>query len=249
MSDLQTLTGMVLEAAPVGDYDKRLVLLTRERGRITAFARGARRPNSQLLAASNPFAFGSFELFPGRDAWRLSRAEIRQYFRELVMDVEGAYYGFYFLEFASFYSREEADASELLTLLYLALRALTHPAIPKKLARRIFELRTMVINGEYPQVFHCVRCGKEQELTAYAVREDGLVCRDCAGGSGQIRLDPSTVYTLQYIVTSTVRKLFTFTVSDTVLGQLEKVVDAFRERWADHAFKSLEILRESNFLK
>ena len=107
----------------------------------------------------------------------------------------------------------------------------------------------MVINGEYPQVFHCVRCGKEQELTAYAVREDGLVCRDCAGGSGQIRLDPSTVYTLQYIVTSPVRKLFTFTVSDMVLGQLEKVVDAFRERWADHAFKSLEILRESNFLK
>lgn len=149
MRESVVLTGMVLRAAPSGEGDRRLILLTRERGRITVFARGARRPGSPFLAVCRPFSFGRFSLYEGRDAYNLHSAEITAYFEEFSADMERACYGSYFLEVAEYFSRENLDGTELLTLVYQSLKALLKEAIPNELVRRVFELKAMVLNGEY----------------------------------------------------------------------------------------------------
>lgn len=151
MRETTKLTGMVLKATPVGEYDRRLVILTRERGKVTAFARGAKRPGNQLMAVSRPFVFGQFSLFEGRDAYSLQNADISNYFTELAGDVQAACYGSYFLELADYYCRENIDGTEMLLLLYQSMRALLKPALPDTLIQLIFELRSMVINGEYTE--------------------------------------------------------------------------------------------------
>ena len=149
MREQVILTGMVIKSAPAGEYDRRLVILTCERGKITAFARGARRPGSTLMAASAPFVFGTFALYEGRDAYSLVSVDVQNYFREITEDMEAACYGSYFLEFADYYGRENLEAVETLTLLYQSLRALLKSAIPNRLVRAVFELKLMEINGEY----------------------------------------------------------------------------------------------------
>ncbi|MEG7530767.1 MAG: DNA repair protein RecO [Hungatella sp.] len=138
-------------STPVGEYDMRLVLLTRERGKITAFARGAKRPGNMLMGPSRPFAFGTFQLYEGKDAYNLQSAEISNYFAEIFLDMEQSCYGQYFLEFSDYYSRENLDGSQQLLLIYQSLRALLKPQISNVLIRYIFELRAMVISGEYTE--------------------------------------------------------------------------------------------------
>jgi DNA repair protein RecO (recombination protein O) len=244
MGQTIVLTGMVLAAIPIGEYDKRITLLTKERGKITAFAKGARRQGSTLTAAANPFAFGQFEVYEGRTSYTVVRASISNYFRELVADFESVYYGFYFLEIADYYTRENADELHMLKLLYQSMRALEKKTLPNRLVRCIYELKAMVINGEYPNVFSCMDCKREDRLAFFDVEKGGVLCETC-GRTGAIPVDASTLYALQYIVTSSIEKLYTFTVSEEVLKTLERVMEAYMKRYIDRRFKSLEVLKEN----
>ena len=246
MGQNTTVTGMVLNAMPIGEYDKRITLLTKERGKITAFARGARRPNSQLLAATNPFSFGEFEVFEGRSSYTMARATICNYFRELTMDFDVTYYGFYFLEFADYYCQENNDEREMLKLLYQSLRALESPAYDNRLVRAIFELKALAINGEAPNVFSCLKCGGKEQITYFSVRRGGALCEDCRKEvPDAIRIEESTMYTLQYVISSSIEKLYTFSVSDQVLLELQKIMHEYMHVYVGHSFKSLKILDEA----
>ncbi len=212
MQGYTQITGMILKAEPIGEYDRRVVILTKEMGKISAFARGARRQGSQLMAATNPFCFGEFKLYAGRNSYSVSEASISNYFEGLREDFEGACYGMFFLEVMDYYTRENNDEKEMLKLLYQSLRALMHKSLPDRLVRAVFEIKAMVLNGEFP-----------------GMPESG-------------EWDDSTKYAVSYIVDSSVEKLYTFTVTDKVLREIRQIADDYRVRYLDREFKSLEIV-------
>ena len=202
-----------MKQSPVGEYDRRVSILTKERGKLPAFAKGARKPGSRLAAATNPFSFGSFRLYEGKSSYTISEADIQNYFEELRTDYVGACYGMYFAEVADFYTRENNDERDMMKLLYQSLRALCARTLPNPLVRCVFECKAIAVNGEFP------------------------------GPPADEELEESTVYALRYIAESPVEKLYTFTVTDRVLEQLERVAARYMKLFVGCSFKSLEVLQ------
>lgn len=210
------MTGIVLKSIPVGEYDRAVTILTKEKGKISAFARNARKQNNRFMAAVSPFCFGKFKLYAGRNSYTMAEAEIDNYFEELRSNLENIYYGMYFLEVADYYTRENNAEAEMLKLLYQSLRALLHKNLDNRLVRAVYECKAMAVNGEFP------------------------------GVPGDRELSESAAYTLQFIAVTPVERLYTFTVTESVLLELQEVAAKYREKIWGHSFKSLEMLEGWN---
>ena len=212
MQDQIILTGMVIKESSIGEYDRRVTLLTKERGKISAFARGARKPNSRFIASTSLFAFGKFTMYEGRSSYNLTDTDISNYFEKMREDYDAAIYGMYFLEIADYYTRENNEESELLGLMYQSLKALLNERLDDRLVRHIFEIRSMAIEGEFP------------------------------GLPGDLEYSKSTLYTAEFIVNEPLESLYTFRVSDEVLAELVQACGILQKRYIDTEFKSLEML-------
>ena len=224
-----TVHGIVLTSMPVGEYDRRITILTSERGRITAFAKGARRPTGAFLACTRGFTYGEFTLFEGRDAYSVKAAEKVRYFEELSKDLESTYYGMYFCELAGALTREELEEAGQMKLLYLALLALTKKTMPARLIRRVYELRAIAIYGE----------GMAAEGCYYSSRYNGLRSENYAGS---VEVSETTLYTVRFIEQTPLKELFSFRVSDEVMNELERITGDHMENHVERRFKSLEVL-------
>ncbi len=211
--NLTDLTALVLSSTPVGEYDRRVVLLTRERGRIACFARGARRPGSPVMAASLPFCFGTYRIREGRNSNVLVEAKIQTFFEKIRSDMEATCYASYFAEVLRYITRENNDEAALLLLAFQSLRALESGRIPARLIRAVFEIRTLRIEGEF------------------------LMPQEADGFS------PAAMQAVTHIAEAPLKNLYTFAVSDSVLAELEHIAEVSMERSLHHRFESLEILR------
>ena len=207
------VTGLVLTSVPAGEYDRRVEILTRERGRISGFARGARRPGSAVMAAASPFVFGTFKIRQGKSAYQIFEAKVDNYFEKLRSDITSACYGSYFMEVLQYITRENNDETALLMLAYQSLRALESEAFDNRLVRAVFEIKAVMLEGEYP--------GPRR---------------------GEKYLDAS-LYALDFLYRTPPAKVYSFSVKPEVLGELETYANWLRGRTWDHKFSSLEILQ------
>jgi DNA repair protein RecO (recombination protein O) len=154
------LVGVVLRTVDTGEADRVVTLLTRERGKVAAFARAARASRRRFGGALEPFTLVAAEVRerPGADLLGLESVSPLRAFGGIRGDLARIACAAYAAELARELVRDHEPHDDLFDLLTAYLGALDEgPARPAGL--RAFELGALRAAGLAPRLDACARCG------------------------------------------------------------------------------------------
>ncbi len=151
-------TAIVLRRTHFGETDNILTLYSKERGRISAIAKGARKAISKLSGATDPLTCTRFALASGKNLQVVTEAEIVNSFPGLHVSVERLAVAQYFAELVTVFIPEDDPHPDLFQLLLRALRLL-EKGDPELIARW-FEVNLLGELGYAPDLSECGVCRK-----------------------------------------------------------------------------------------
>lgn len=176
---------IVLRMVRYGEADGVMALQTLERGRVSAFAKGVRRPTSKLRGRLQPGIVVQLELAPGK-------GELHSIRGAQVIDANaGLWVQGYRLQAASSIleatlrvtpEEEENPGPFHLLARGLALLAVSPPRpTPPRLDPLVLsvQLKLILSAGLLPQLAACVVCGRGDDLPGFSARLGGMLCEGC----------------------------------------------------------------------
>lgn len=181
---------LILRTYTLGETSKIVVLLTRERGKLRAVAKGARGRRSRYQSALEPLSEVRVTLYgrQGTELYRLGQCElVRSAFPASQRGLESALALSYFAELIDAFS-PEGQAEDAVYRLAVAVLAAAAEGRPTPLLSRYIEAWLLRLSGIYPPLDRCSSCG--QPLPAaellYHAPARGFVCAACGPASGPV---------------------------------------------------------------
>jgi len=188
---------VVLRTLKYGESDAILTLLTPGMGRVSAIAKGARKPTSKQGGRLQPGVRLQLSAVEGRgDLLTLRSTQVVDAGSGLWMEGYRLRAAGSILEAAMrvIPEREDAEAAYNLITRALALIARTAPRdTPPRLDPYVLgtQVKLLAISGLVPQLGSCAACGGPPPLAGFSAIAGGGVCPSCLVGSGAERLDPA----------------------------------------------------------
>lgn len=242
---VEVVRGFVLRAVPVGDADRILDILTRERGLITASARGARRTRSRMLASTQEFALSDFTLFSNRSRLIVNEVELVESFIGLQSDLTKLVCAAHLSELFLDCLRHEPEQPSLYPFWAYTVNALINGQIEPLLVTHVCGFRLMQIMGYEPLLEACVVCDKAEEQLWFSYSVCGVVCRRHLNGSSAsaaVKLTDGLLPLLRYVMSSPIERLYSFTASENTAKAFMELSRRFVQDRMEKAYTRLDLL-------
>lgn len=240
---LYTTDALILRTYQLGEADRIVVFLTSDRGKRRGVANGARRLKSRFVGGLEPLTLARLAYYERerRDLVRLSYVEpVRSPLTARDGDMLGhvAYFAELIDECAP-----EAEPNAALYRLGAAVVDSLVEAIPVERLARYVEYWVLRLQGVYPSLVACQRCGGD---SARGGRIDpaggGFTCAACATGHG-LRLSAESVRFLRAAAGAAPRGLRDIELPVPVARELERTHRQLITAHLEKELRSTKVLR------
>jgi DNA repair protein RecO (recombination protein O) len=235
---------VVLRRISIGETDRVLTLFTRDRGKLSAIAKGARTPRSRLAGVTEPFTYFHGLLAMGQNLDVLTQAEAQDSFVGLRKDLVRIGYASYFVEVVDAAVEERQPIPELWDLLVAALSTLDGATTPDVLARA-FELHAMRVVGYEPRLHECVLDEGPVDLpgAAFHPLRGGMLCPRCARTTpGTVKLAPESLAALRGLTEAPFQRAARAEFSDALRSELARCMIPYVRQHLEAPLRSLQFL-------
>lgn len=242
MTQQQYVTeALILSVRDMGEADRMVVLFSREHGKISAAAYGARRSRSRLAGTVQSFAQVEVSFIPGRSLETIAQCEVKRSFRELREDITLMTYSSFLTELVSELWPDRSPEPSAYDVLIGALSLLS------KRNPRLVSLagawQLLALAGFHPEYERCVTCGQVLALPAYFdACAGGGVCQTCEH-EGLQPLDDAVCGFVERLLNVNWNQPPQFKVTGASLLQAEKMLIEFIAHRIERPLKSVRFIQ------
>ena len=231
---------LTLRSSPLGESDLIVTVYSRERGKVRAVAKGARRSTSKLVGHLEPLTLVRLSMSQGRDLDVVSQAQVLEAFPRLKANLDGIAKGVYVAELIDGFGPEASGNSPLFQLGVDVLGALA--ADPSQdMALRYFELHLLEVTGLLPELYRCVECRRELEPNAHRFSPNlgGVLCAACNPVDAHVRpLSLRALKVLRMIHRSSINEAAGFPVGEGLSNELKSLLSTTVGYWVGKEIRS-----------
>jgi len=249
------LEAIVLKRSDIGEADRLLTLLTPERGKLRAIAKGARKPSSRKSGHVELFTRIALMLAQGKQLDIITQADTLDARQTLRANLDRIWYAYYLAELVDQFAEEENENLALFELLDHALGWLSDPATDPVLLARFFELHLLTYVGYRPQLFVCENCGKPVEPSEnyFSIQAGGVLDPNCVETQrdqieGRARdahtISLNALKALRYLQTRNWDVVRGIRLSAETHAEIETILYRYIAQYLERNLKSVEFLRE-----
>jgi DNA repair protein RecO (recombination protein O) len=245
-----TSEALILRTYKLGEADRIVVFLTRDRGKKRGVAKGARRCRSRYMGALEPMTRGAVAYYEReqRELVRLNYVELSRSPMSAVGGAESALgalgHAGYFAELIDEWA-PDAHVDERLYRLGSSMVDALAAGVPIERLARYFEYWLLRLQGVYPAIGGCAGCGGSLRQGAMMPPRDHVfICRGCGPSAGGTQLSAEAMEFLAASATVAPEGLDALPLAASAARQLETVHGRLINLHLEKELKSARVLRE-----